>query len=367
MTLSYLLGTEQMSVCVRYLLDDKLHEDFLAFVEVTNLSGQGLASTLMRLLRDKGVDATYLCGQGYDGAANMSGRLNGVQAVIQREHPAALYMHCASHSLNLALCCSCSVPEVRNALSVVQEVCVFFRRSARRSAILKEKIRELHPQTTKRRLLALCETRWVERHEAVQTFVELYEAVVLSLEILQDEAGGGEVSAKAHQLLACIVTPTFIVSINIAAKVLSLTLPLSRQLQTTSLDVIGALSHVDDVEAAVQALRQSGFSTVFQAAGNADDAFQLIVFKDCATVDAVIQECRRFEEAKKRRITANFTRLPNTTPTSTCEDPPVVQQFQYLLFKRWFNEKSTGSSLRNNQTADVCLIVLSTTCHPPIL
>lgn len=79
----------------------------------------------MALLRDKGVDVTYLCGQGYDGAANMSGRLNGVQAVIQREHPAALYMHCASHSLNLALCCSCSVPEMRNALSVVQEVCVF--------------------------------------------------------------------------------------------------------------------------------------------------------------------------------------------------------------------------------------------------
>ncbi|CAN7944048.1 unnamed protein product [Ixodes hexagonus] len=40
-------------------------------------------------------------------------------------------------------------------------------------------------------------------------------------------------------------------------------LPLSRQLQTTSLDVIGALSHV---EAVVQELRQSGFSTVFQAA-----------------------------------------------------------------------------------------------------
>ncbi|CAN7939947.1 unnamed protein product [Ixodes hexagonus] len=120
-------GTEQMSVCVRYLLNDKLHEDFLAFVEVTNLtwSGQGLASTLMALLRDKGVDATYLCGQGYDGAANMSGRLNGVQAVIQREHPAALYMHCASHSLNLALCGSCNVPEMRNAFSVVQEVCAF--------------------------------------------------------------------------------------------------------------------------------------------------------------------------------------------------------------------------------------------------
>ncbi|CAN7939811.1 unnamed protein product [Ixodes hexagonus] len=134
------------------------------------------------------------------------------------------------------------------------------------SAMLKEKIRELHPEMTKRRLLALCETRWVERHEAVQTFVELYEAVVLTLQSLQDDAGGGQASAKAHQLVAGIVTPTFIVGINIAAKVLSLTVPLSRQLQTTSLDVIGALSHVDDVEAAVQELRQSGISTVFQAA-----------------------------------------------------------------------------------------------------
>ncbi|CAN7981707.1 unnamed protein product [Ixodes pacificus] len=68
--------------------------------------------------------------------------------------------------------------------------------------------------------------------------------------------------------------------------------------------------------------------------GIADDPFQLIVFKDCATVDAVIQECRRFEEAKKRRITANFTRLPNTTPTSTCEDPPISERQIIRIVRR---------------------------------
>ncbi|KAG0421286.1 hypothetical protein HPB47_002812, partial [Ixodes persulcatus] len=99
---------EQMSVCVRYLLNDNLREDFLAFVEITNLSGQGLASTLMTLLKDNGVETVYMCCQGYDGAANMSGCLNGVQAVIQQEHPAALYMHSTSHSLNLELCLTCS-------------------------------------------------------------------------------------------------------------------------------------------------------------------------------------------------------------------------------------------------------------------
>ena len=58
--------------------------------------------------------------------------------------------------------------------------------------------------------------------------------------------------------------------------------------------------------------------------GIADDAFTLLVFRNSSTVDDVINECRRFEEAKSRRITPHFSRLPNTAATSTCEDirPP---------------------------------------------
>ena len=42
-------------------------------------------------------------GQGYDGATAMSGRLNGTQAYIREIIPTALYVHCAAHSLNLAV------------------------------------------------------------------------------------------------------------------------------------------------------------------------------------------------------------------------------------------------------------------------
>lgn len=66
--------------------------------------------------------------------------------------------------------------------------------------------------------------------------------------------------------------------------------------------------------------------------GIADDAFNLLVCKDCNTVDAIIKECRRFELAKSRRITTQFARLPNTAATSTCEaaflpspPPPVTR------------------------------------------
>lgn len=56
--------------------------------------------------------------------------------------------------------------------------------------------------------------------------------------------------------------------------------------------------------------------------GIADDAFNLLVIKNCSTVDEVLAECRRFEEAKCRRIIQNFTRLPNTAATSSCESSP---------------------------------------------
>lgn len=61
--------------------------------------------------------------------------------------------------------------------------------------------------------------------------------------------------------------------------------------------------------------------------GIADDAFNILVSKDCSTIDDIIKECRRFEELKSRRVAKNFLRLPNTAATSSCEDlqPPCSQ------------------------------------------
>lgn len=59
--------------------------------------------------------------------------------------------------------------------------------------------------------------------------------------------------------------------------------------------------------------------------GIADDAFNLLICKDCDTVDAIVKECQRFEAAKSRRIAHHFARLPNTAATWSCDDVPVVQ------------------------------------------
>ena len=47
------------------------------------------------------LDMSKLRGQGYDGAANMTGRCNGAAKLILCKYPKALYFHCTSHKLNL--------------------------------------------------------------------------------------------------------------------------------------------------------------------------------------------------------------------------------------------------------------------------
>ena len=61
-------------------------------------------------------------GQGYDGAAAMSGRLNGAQVHIREVIPTVLYVHCAAHSLNLAVSNSCNLSSIRNCMGIIASV-----------------------------------------------------------------------------------------------------------------------------------------------------------------------------------------------------------------------------------------------------
>ncbi|GBL96318.1 Zinc finger MYM-type protein 1 [Araneus ventricosus] len=96
---------EQSSLCVRYVEDQsyKIREDFLTFVPVCDVTGAGLANTVLETLSILELDLKKMRGQGYDGAGTMRGQFRGVQASIKEKLPLALYTYCSSHSLNLCL------------------------------------------------------------------------------------------------------------------------------------------------------------------------------------------------------------------------------------------------------------------------
>lgn len=50
-----------------------------------------------------GLDISKLLGLGFDGCSTMSGKENGVQALIKQKYPVACFFYYASHKLNLVV------------------------------------------------------------------------------------------------------------------------------------------------------------------------------------------------------------------------------------------------------------------------
>ncbi|GBM12527.1 repressor of the inhibitor of the protein kinase [Araneus ventricosus] len=190
---------EQFSLCVRYVEDQsyKIREDFLTFVPVYDVIGAGLANTVLETLSILGLDLKKMRGQGYDGAATMRGQFRGVQASIKEKLPLALYTHCFSHSLNLCLSDASNIPSIRNCMGVIKEVCRFFHLSAKRTEILKSMISDCCPEQKKKKLISLCETRWVERHDSVFLLKDILESILLSILKIEESSDS---APKAHAL-----------------------------------------------------------------------------------------------------------------------------------------------------------------------
>ena len=69
----------------------------------TGITGRCLADKITTALQGYGLYLHKLRGQAYDGAGNMAGSVRGTAALITAQYPLALYIHCACHSLNLAV------------------------------------------------------------------------------------------------------------------------------------------------------------------------------------------------------------------------------------------------------------------------
>lgn len=148
----------------------KIKEMFVGFVEANEVTGEKLTALIVDKLQELGLDINNLRGQGYDGGSNMAGKFQGVQARIKQLNPLAVYIHCASHQLNLALTHACAEPSIRNASGVINEVINFLKDSAQRVHKMDTILREQHPGGKRHKLISLCETRFIERHDAVTFF-----------------------------------------------------------------------------------------------------------------------------------------------------------------------------------------------------
>ncbi|KAK2704252.1 hypothetical protein QYM36_017465 [Artemia franciscana] len=137
-----------------------IREEFIEFAVVKDLRGVSLGQFILSRIEKLGLNMKLCRVQGYDEAPNMSGHLSGARAFISSKYSLAKYVHCIAHSLNLVLTDLRNIAEIKHCITVIRKTVNFFCFSAKRSAILKT--------YTALNLKALCETSWVERHDAIQ-------------------------------------------------------------------------------------------------------------------------------------------------------------------------------------------------------
>jgi len=306
-------GTEQLSMCIRYVDNEApegpiLREDFVGFIPIYDQGAENVSKVILRRCADLNLDLRKCVGQGYDGAAVMSGRLHGVQARIRELYPMARYVHCASHRLNLVLSNSLEIPMIRNCLGIVNEAINLFRNHPRANKILKDAIPVHVPESRKKRLIRLCETRFVERQDSVITFVELLKAISVSTEEISQQSW--QISSKAASLYAAIEKSEFLISLLVCNKLFAITVNLSTSLQEKSLDLVAALSHVESVLDTFKTLRE-----------NATESFHEIFLSASKLAKEVFQS-----EIRKPRVTSKQTTRANP-PTDSVEEYYRVATF----------------------------------------
>ena len=176
---------EQLAITIRYVdIKDKIQEDFIGFVNVSDgTDGENISKKILSHLQSRHLNLNKMRAQCYDGAANMSGKTKGVANRIKEQYPKALSLWCAAHQLNRCVVQACTIQEVRNMMTTADQVVKFFEFSPKKQNILVEKVNKILKEGTRRtKLKELCRTRWVERHDAFEVLIDLYEPIVETLE-----------------------------------------------------------------------------------------------------------------------------------------------------------------------------------------
>ncbi|XP_025702776.1 uncharacterized protein LOC107488348 [Arachis duranensis] len=95
---------EQMAIVLRFVdVDGFVRERFFDLVHVSDTTALTLKKELVSVLSIYNLQIENIRGQGYDGASNMRGEWNGLQALFLNDCRQAYYVHCFAHRLQLAL------------------------------------------------------------------------------------------------------------------------------------------------------------------------------------------------------------------------------------------------------------------------
>ena len=249
---------EQLSICIRVVTRTGQCSEHLLFCKrASGATALEIYNCIAAALTNKGISFEKLVAQTYDGASNMSGCYNGLQAIIKEkvgDH--VVYVHCYAHCLNLVLSDSAGASiQVIKLFDNLEKLYNLFQKS--------QKIHDLFESIQKEKKLNVISlkrintVRWSSREFSLKAFLQRYDSIMHVLETVStDTSFDGNQRSTSAGLLECFQTKQFVATAYLFREIFAITGPLSRYLQSINIDFGKAIGMIDTAIVQLSKLRE---------------------------------------------------------------------------------------------------------------
>ncbi|QHN82620.1 Zinc finger MYM-type protein [Arachis hypogaea] len=264
---------EQMAIVLRFVtLDGFVKERFFDLVHVTDTCATTLKKELISVLSHYNLQVENIRGQGYDGASNMRGEWNGLQALFLKDSPQAYYVHCFAHRLQLALvAASREVLQIHEFFTQLNSIVTIVSASSKRHDQLQEAqaienanlVAQNELETGKganqiSTLQRAGDTRWSSHFNSICSLVKMFTATNIVLNIIEDGTTYAQ-RGEAYGVSKILLSFEFVFTLHLMKEIMGITNVLCQALQQQSQDILNAMHIVSTSKLLLQQLRDGGW------------------------------------------------------------------------------------------------------------
>ncbi|XP_075504357.1 uncharacterized protein LOC142541778 [Primulina tabacum] len=245
---------------------------------LSDTTSMNLKNEISNVLVHHDLHVKKIKGQGYDGASNMRGAWNGLQALFLKDCPYAYCVHFFAHRLQVTL------------VSAAKDVSVIWEFFSHLDNIVNivtsstKRIAELH--TAQRNeieyMLSIGErasgsganqignlqragaTRWSSHYDSVKSLIGMYTATCKVFEVLSDYSPNGRVKAEVRGIYRNMASFEFLFILHLMHKIMRTTDTLCQILQRKSQDILTAITFVTTTKTCLQEFRECGWNEFLQ-------------------------------------------------------------------------------------------------------
>lgn len=227
---------DQLVFCIRYVKNDGPIERFLQFIPINQHKSEYLTDIILDFMKSQNIDILNCRGQSYDNTNNMAGKYSGLQQRILEINRLAIFLPCASHSMNLVGSNAVASNKIAASFfSFLEKLYTFFVYSTARWDLLTK---TFGPKKVV--LKRATGTRWSAKHDSVSALSSsVVEVRDILLKLINDDESQTtpEHKAVAKGLLAELCKFQNLLMLKIWNAVLSKFHIVSKSLQKSDLNL----------------------------------------------------------------------------------------------------------------------------------